>query len=467
MASGERIFLFLQGHPSTFAAQLARAFQDDGHKVLRINLCSGDWLFWRLPGAYNYRGRPDNWPQFLRDFVREHGVTDLVYYADRLPYHRAAIGVAHEMGLRCYVYEFGYLRPDWITLERGGMSAHSHFPNDPDAIRAVASRCPEPDLTVRYHHTFTQEAMNEVLYNMSNFWARPFYPFYNAERYYNTLVDYISYIPRLLAQRRRGRRAYMRTDKWIRAKMRYFLVPLQMQSDYQLRANSPFPDQRALIDVIMKSFAAHGVPGDCLVFKIHPLDNGYEQWSVAVGHASRRHGLEGRVHPIDGGDLGLLVSHAQGVVMNNSTVGIHALRAGRPVKSLGMALFDVPGLTHQGPLDTFWRNPTPPDKELMEAFVKAVAATIQVKGSFFSPDGRRSAIAEIKRRILADEVNALGALVVPPPRLADARAGGVPHADWPERSRIPFPAAPAAPIEPTDPSTAADGEPVLPSGDAG
>ena len=104
-----------------------------------------------------------------------------------------------------------------------------------------------------------------------------------------------------------------------------------------------------------------------------------------------------------------------------------------------MALFDIPGRTHQGPLDTFWKDPTPPDTELMKAFIKAIAATIQIKGNFFDKEGRRAAVEEMARRILADEVNRHGALVVPPPRLVRARAARVPHADWPDGSGIPYP----------------------------
>lgn len=453
-SSGDgKVFLFLQGHPSAFARELADELERNGARALRINFCVGDWLMWRRPGGVSYRGTRAGWPGFLERFIRQHGVTHLLYYADRLPYHRDAIDVARRLGVHPITYEFGYLRPDWITLEHGGMSAHSHFPCDPEAIRAIAAKVPEPDLVVRYHHSFADEAVNEVFYNLLTFFTRAQYPFYNPERYYNTLVDYLSYVPRLLAQRRRGRRARERTANWLKRGLSYFLVPLQMQSDYQLRANSPYPDQRKLIDEIVSSFARHADPGDYLVFKIHPLDNGLERWSVAVGDAGRRHGVSGRLHPIDGGDLGVLVNHAKGVVMNNSTVGIHALRAGRPVKSLGMALFDVPGLTHQGSLDDFWRNPLPPDMDLMGDFVRAIAGTIQVKGSFFSTDGRAAAIPEMARRLLSDEVNSHGAYAETPPRLAAAHASGVPFTAWsPPMCRFDGPEGQAARIGTTDPT---------------
>ena len=91
-----------------------------------------------------------------------------------------------------------------------------------------------------------------------------------------------------------------------------------------------------------------------------------------------------------------------------------------------MAIFDIAGLTHQAPLDTFWTTPEQPDPALRDAFVRAIAGTIQVKGNFYTPDGRATAIAEIVRRLGEGRVNMPDAFVTPPPRLAAARARGVP-----------------------------------------
>lgn len=420
-----RVFLFLQGHPSTFACHLAHELDRLGQKTLKINLCTGEWLYWRKRGAFHYRGGLRKWEAFLEQFVIRERVTDLLYYGDRHPYHRIAMVLARRLGLKASTYEFGYLRPDWLTLEREGMSTFSHFPVDPMEICRIADSVPRPDLAERYPYTFAAEAFHEVAYNLATYFGRIFYPFYDQDRYYNTLVDYVSYIPRLLAQGRRGRRARRRIASWTERAMPFFLVPLQMQSDYQLRANSPYADQRKLIEEVMCSFAQHAASDQHLVFKIHPLDNGLEAWSKVVGRTSRRYGLSGRVHTIDGGDLTTLIRHAQGTVLINSTVGLHALRAGCPVKVMGVALFDIEGLTHQGPLDGFWRQPTKPDPDLMDAFVRAIAGTIQVKGNFFTAEGRKVAIAEMARRLVSNTVN--GPLdLLEPPRLARARALGVP-----------------------------------------
>lgn len=424
-----RIVLFLQGHPSFFARDLANEIERLGHRALRINLCAGDALYWRGRPSVNYRGRLSAWPQYLAAFIAREGVTDIVYFADRLPYHRAALQVARAAGVRAVTFEFGYLRPDWITLERSGMSAQSHFPDDPATIRRIAAEVPVPDLEERYRYGFLAEAANEVTFNLVTYFGWPFFPRYEADKYYNPLVDYLSYIPRLLASRGHRKQAVTLMNAMIAARTPYFLAPLQMQSDYQLRANSPYRHQRDMIAEVVGSFAAHAAADAHLVFKIHPLDNGLERWPRVIAAVAARQGVKERVHVIDGGNLALMIRHAKGTVLINSTVGLYALRLGCPVKVLGFAVYDIDGLCHRAPLDTFWRTPARPDKELTAAFVRALAGTIQVKGNFFTREGRRTAIPALAERLVGGTVNAPAAFIDPPPRLARARALGVPNLD--------------------------------------
>jgi capsular polysaccharide export protein len=87
------------------------------------------------------------------------------------------------------------------------------------------------------------------------------------------------------------------------------------------------------------------------------------------------------------------------VVLANSTVGLHAARAGVPTIALGEAVYDIPGITHQGGIDSFWTTPEPVDARLERLMVRAMAAEIQVRGSFYDKAGQKAAIAEIVDRL--------------------------------------------------------------------
>ncbi|TYO90516.1 capsule biosynthesis protein [Oceanicella actignis] len=426
-APARRRVLLLQGPPSPFWRELAGAFEAAGHEALHVAVCTADRVYWGRRPTASYRGRFAGWRRWLEDFVARRGVTDILYYADRNPYHVVAAELAEERGLRAHALEFGYLRPDWLTLERVGMGAYSRFPDDPDAIRAIAERVRAegfaPDMKTRHPHPFVQEAFNEVSFNLLNslfFWP---YPFYRMDRLYHPLLDFISWLPRLARRRRAEAHAREVTRACAARAFEYDLFALQLQSDYQIRDNCGYAGLEDAIEEVVASFARHAPPARRLVVKQHPLDNGLENWPARVARAAAAHGVAERVTTIDGGDLNALIEAAHGVIVVNSTVGLHAIRAGRPTAALGAAVFDVKGLTHQGPLDAFWREAAAPDRALTRDFVLALAATIQVKGSFYQPAGRARAQAEIVARVAGGRVNEPGAFMPFPPRLRPAPGG--------------------------------------------
>jgi capsular polysaccharide export protein len=426
MSAPKRTLLFLMGPTSNFWRELAAGFEADGCRVVKVCFALGDWLYWRRAGALHYRGRLSRWRGFLEALIHREGITDILYYADRQPYHLVASDVAREHGIRAMTIENGYLRPDWITLELGGMGAHSHFPILPDTVRSIAANTPQPDLTVRYPHGFFTEMIHEATFHLLNYSWRVFYPFYNSGKYYDPLLEIFFGILRLMGRKAREDEAREVIARRVSASTPYFVCALQLQGDYQIRANSPYRGIGEMIEEVVASFAAHAPTETQLVFKQHPHDNNRENWARVVRNAAHRHALADRVSLIDGGDLGLLLSKAAGCVMINSTVGLFSLRFECPTKILGIAIYDMPGLTHQGTLDGFWNAPSAIDTDLLDAFVRALAFTIQVKGSFYNPEGKRAAIDEIVSRVIEHRVNAPGAFVDPPPRLEKARAMGVP-----------------------------------------
>ncbi|MBD8892836.1 capsular biosynthesis protein [Labrenzia suaedae] len=421
----KKVFLFLQGPPGIFARTVADELELMGCRTLRINLCPGDWLGWHDHRCTNYRGSLEAWPAFFEDFCKKNGVTDLVYYADRVPYHVAAAETGAGLGLTCSTYEFGYLRPDWITLERVGMSAHSHFPNDPGQILSAAKGLPAVDLVPRYKFSFGQEAFQEVVYNMSNVLFPLLYPRYRRDRFYHPLADYLNALSRLAFTKNRDRIAAHLIDDVIAAGCPYYVFPLQLQSDYQLRYNSPFDHIAEAAEEVIRSFAKAAPVASRLVFKVHPLDNGIEPWRKIVKTIARRYGVKKRVYLIDGGNLDILLRNAAGALTINSTTGLHSLRVGCPTKVLGIAMYDIEGLTCQKPIDEFWRDGSRPDQELLEALERLLAATIQVKGCFYTDKGRRAGAYAMARRLAYGRVNLPGALCTYPPRLEKAQHKGI------------------------------------------
>ena len=396
---GSRAFLFLQGPITPFFAELADVLEARGHRCLRVNLCFGDRLFWRRRGAVNYTGSVEDWPAFIAELLDREGVTDVVLLGEQRFYHKVAVAAAKARDITVTVTDFGYLRPDWITLEPDGMSGDSRFPRDPQVIFEMASRAPEPDLEQRYSDSFLTQAVWDMLYHLLSSALSFTHPGYKSHQVHHPALVYVGTGLHFLRARRSGPAADRVVDEVKAAGSPYFVFPLQMENDFQLRAYSPFPDMKTPIHQVIRSFATMAPPETHLLVKIHPLDPGLRNWRRIVRRSAERWGAAGRVHFLDGGNLAGMLDGSRGVVTVNSTVGIWALRSGLPVLTLGAAVFDVPGLTYQGDLDHFWTEAQPPDGRLWDAFIRAMAAEIQIRGVYYKSEGRAVAVAAAADRL--------------------------------------------------------------------
>src|SRR5688572_12506435 len=238
-AAGPRSFLFLQGPISTFFDRLARALIARGHRVHRVNLHFGDRLFWRLP-AIHYRGRLEDWRDFVADLLDRHQVTDLVLHGDRRPYHIIAAEEARARRIAVIATDLGYVRPDWLTLEYDGMTTYSRFPRDPEAIRALAAEFPEPELHPRFQTPFWMIAGLDIAYNLGLVFGRPFYPHYRYHSTAHPFAEYAGWVRSRPHKLLRARRAASIKRELQEEPGSYFLVPLQLSTDFQIRAHSPF-----------------------------------------------------------------------------------------------------------------------------------------------------------------------------------------------------------------------------------
>jgi len=396
-----RVFLFLQGPSSPLFAKIAAKLEAADHVCLRINLNVGDWVFWRRRNAINYRGREDKWPAFIQEFLLARNVTDLILLGEERPYHKVATAAARDLGVDVHVVEMGYLRPDWVTFERDGMSSNSKFPRDPETLASMAKNLPEPDWRQCYDQTFLAEASYDLLYNLPNVLVWYLFPYYKRHAIFHPLTEYYGWFLRLL--RSKGREAY--AAKIVQRLLvsadavPFYVYPLQLQTDYQLRAHSDFCGQEAAIETVIRSFSRHAPDDSRLLIKIHPLDNGLINWASIINNEARANEVISRIDLIDGGRLDLLIEKTRGLVTVNSTAALPALRVGKPVKVLGKAIYDIEGIAEQQSLDRFWQSSEPPVPELVAAFFQLLASDYQVRGNFYSKEGSDAAAAEISRRL--------------------------------------------------------------------
>lgn len=394
-----RRFLFLQGLSTPLFFQLGQRLRTAGAAVERINLCAGDIVFW--PGkATNFRGLFQTWAGFVTAFIEQREITDIILFGDCRPYHRVAIARARRRGIAVHVFEEGVLRPHWITMEsdqswrRPGVLTGRSLAEITDAL---------PPLAPHAHVAggFAQRAWWDVAFHACNIVFGFAFPRFRRHRPHHPFVEGLGWLRRAWSRPRLRREAEIVVGDLVDRKIRFFLLPLQLDSDAQIRFRSPFHNMEQVLDTVLASFAAAALPGDEILVKAHPLDNGLIDRQAQVARLAKRHGLAGRVHCIDGGHLPTIIEHSQGVVMVNSTLGLTALHQGRATFALAHPIYALPGLVAGGSLDDFWRAPQGPTPGLMGSFEKLLVNQSQINGSFFNFDGIDLAIDGIIGRLAA------------------------------------------------------------------
>lgn len=398
----EQRFLFLQGVCSPFFPRLGDALVRLGHAVHKINYCAGDSLYWRKKNATAFRGQMDRLPAFYANQFSKHAITDIVLFGDCRPVHMPAVQLAKAQNVRVHVFEEGYFRPYWITLEQTGVNGHSLFPRDPDWYITQAKNIPDYGNGTPFAAPFWKRAAHDVAHN---FWAGLNPILYRGVRShvpYSPLTEYLGYARRAIRINAQAKRVRDIESKVLREAEAhpFFLLPLQLATDAQIVHHSPFNDMAEALKYTIDSFALHANKTDRLAVKIHPLDPGLVNYRKLLKIWARHAEVADRVFYLESGHLPTLLTKTKGVVTVNSTVGGSALIHNCPTIALGKAIYDLPGLTFQNGLDEFWKNPSKPNSALYRSFRNVVIQHSQINGGFYSGEGIRMAIKNSIPRLL-------------------------------------------------------------------
>lgn len=392
-----RHFLFLQGLPGPFFQRLGARLREGGAQVSRVNFNGGDLFDWPGKGACLFRGRGEDWPAWLADFVRDRGVTDIVVFGDCREPHLAARRLADRVGLRFHAFEEGYLRPDHVTLERGGVNGESSFPRSLHALALLVERLPPAPEPLSAPSLFRHRAVQSIAYYTATVLAWPLFAHHRGHRAEPAWREVQGWVRRRL---RRGAEIQA-SDAAIAAigDTPFFLLPLQIEGDAQLSHHSPFTSMRDAMAQTVAAFAA-APEGVMLLVKRHPLDPGILDWRGLVEAAADEAGIGARVKFVERYDLMRLLRIARGVVTVNSTVGPLALAEGVPVIALGDAVYRVPGVAASGSIEDFWRDPGEVVGENVELFRRALRAKCLVNGCFHSQQGLARLIETSAERLM-------------------------------------------------------------------
>lgn len=401
-----KTFLLLQGPHGPWFARLAAMLSRSGATCWRVGFNRGDRAFWPDGSSYiPFKGRPEEWPETLITLIIEKNVTDLVLYGDTRPIHAQAVQIARARGLTIHVFEEGYLRPYWITYERGGANGHSRLMDlSVDDMRRALEKADMdlPDAPARWGD-MRQHMFWGALYHwfvLTGFWD---YRNFRPHRSLTVWQEFRLYCRRLVMMPVHALERRIATWRIRTGGFPYHLVILQLEHDASFRDHSPFASMTEFLELVTEGFARGAAAHHHLVFKAHPLEDGRVALKREITRLARAHGIADRVHFVRGGKLAALLNQARSAVTVNSTAGQQVLWRSLPLKAFGRAVYSKPEFVSSQPVERFFAQPTRPDTRAYRDYRHYLLETSQVPGGFYSSRGRRELLRQVVDMMLVSQ----------------------------------------------------------------
>jgi len=402
----DRVFLFLQGPHGPFFDGLARMLRATGADVWRVGFNAGDSVFWRHRASYiPYHGTPGDWPEEIDRLLTDRHVTDIVLYGDTRPIHAEAVRAAEARGLTVHVFEEGYMRPYWVTYERGGANGNSRLMDM--TIAEMQSALALSDMEAPLPPAHWGDMRHHVFYGALYHWFVMFrngaYRNFRPHRDLAVTKEFQLYLQRLLLMPLHAIERRRATRRIRNGGFPYHLALLQLEHDSSFQKHSPFSTMTEFLTQVIEGFAA-GAPGHHhLVIKAHPLEDGRVPVRNETRRLARQFGIADRVHYVRGGKLAQLLNDARSAVTVNSTAGQQVLWRGIPIKVFGRAVYAKPEFVSSQPLRDFFAGAARPDNRAYKDYRRYLLETSQVPGGFYSQRGRRQLLRHVVDMMLSPE----------------------------------------------------------------
>lgn len=377
-----RNILMLQGPVGPFFNRLSKDLQWAGANVHKINFNGGDWFYYPR-NATSFTDKIANFGPFLSRVCDEKRIDTIMLFGDCRDMHGIASAIAAQLNIEIYVFEEGYIRPDYITMECHGVNGRSTMPRA--GIFYLNTPAPEPVETSTVGHSIWYAAAWAFTYY---FWAIILWPFFPRYRHHRPL----NWFEGLAWVRGTARKYWYRWKnksdvRRLTAKNHppFFLVPLQVHNDAQIGVHSEFDTIEQFIRHTTTSFAAHAPRDAMLVLKHHPMDRPYTDYTRLVRRLREETKLGDRLIYVHDPHLPTLINNSEGLVTINSTTGMSAIHHGKPTLALGDAIYRIEGLTASISLNEFWSKAAefPVHQDLYRNFRHQLIYRTQLNGNFY------------------------------------------------------------------------------------
>ena len=375
--------LFLVGPLGTFFARLSNYLEKNYVRTYKVLFPLHEYGFHKSR-TIKYSEKIQFFKDFLSKLIIKYKIKHIFMYGNVIIPHRQALDLVKELNkkgdnIKTHIFELGYMRPNFITLERSGVNYTSRFLLDKDFY---SKKVPYKNYPVSKKHKFRirklWKAITFINHCLKNYQIvefehklqpKPSYLWFQIKGF---ILKYY----------------FIASEYSIKKKSfdinPFFVVILQVSSDSQIKIGSKIKDNKKFIYKVIKDFARAKLKNINLVIKHHPRDRGYTNYSNEIKEFAKEFGIGKNVLYIHDYFLSKVFKNpkCKGTVLINSTVGYQSLFHSIPLKALGITPYNLDGLSHQKSLTSFFLSPKKVDQLLFNKFYKYIMENSQINGNF-------------------------------------------------------------------------------------
>jgi len=381
----DKNILFLQGPMGPFFAKFSNFLQKEHNSNTYQVIYNGGDEYYAKEGTI-FLGNNETIIFSTIEFLSRKGIDTIFLLGDEREIHHAIIKwiQKNKPSLNIFVFEEGYFRPNYITIEKGGVNYNSELDLSYKAINELSleklkSEYIEP---ISVGKPYKYMALQATIYYFFTMLKNNKYKKYSHHRdnsifkegYYG-IVNFIKLKYHKLYEKEHT--IYITTI----ISKEYIFFPLQVESDFQIKKHSPFNSIEETIEEFFRLYKNYNLT-DNIVIKHHPMDRGKNDYNKAIKRLMKKYNIEEKkILYIYDVDLPTCLKHAKKCITVNSTVGISALIHEVPVYLMGNANYNIKDITNTE--KEFFTSVKPPNMNLFKKFKFNLINKTQINGSFY------------------------------------------------------------------------------------
>lgn len=383
--------LLLQGPVGNFFFRFAQFLRSKNCLVKKINFNGGDDYFY--PDHFNdvlrYQFKINYFSVFIENFLKTNAFDAVFLFGDCRPIHKDTIPIFKKYGVKVYVFEEGYFRPNHITLEENGVNFNSRISNYSfeDIQNMNLDRFNDQSLTFTSKNTFRNIAPLAIKYWFYSVLNSSNYPNYDHHRSldlkigFNWIVGAVRFYMHSITELNTRKKIY----RIAKSKNKIYFFPLQLADDPQITVHSNYKNIEKYIESVLTSFAKNLNINTYLIIKNHPMGIGSQNYKRLILDLANTLDISNHVIYINNMRFEKISKNVTGCITVNSTFGLKCLLLNIPVITLGKCFFDKKHLTFQGSIDEFLNDPGSTENDSVEQFCSFLHTQSQINGSFYDP----------------------------------------------------------------------------------